>query len=827
MPEDSLYFKRSVSDEETTGILKNCLDQWASHIPFSPIKVFSQETEIVDITEYSCYTVILTTQIQNRFFTERQTPFHGQSIPETPLTEQDYDIWSIDFPLKADFKDHVRSRDLPDTGHVYECSGCDGVGILRCSDCRGSGKVNCSNCHGAGYLKQEEEIPYEEPCGCGNGLNFANNRPCSNCGGSGRTMNTRYVERTVPCTGGCAATGKVDCGRCYGDGKVTCARCEGQRSLLGYLSADQTEKTIQEVMYYIPPELSKLGNESSPVSDITGTDVFVQDEKRYISDFKIGGQPASNVLTGLAEKCREDSAKHSGRIERQRLRIQRCSVYEYRYRHNKRDYLIYINPVHKLVKDVDGPIASALERTEVEARDLFNRGQLAEAYRANLIALSRGGTEKDKNLRSQIQNSLLVRHISIACISSLIASVIFFQLASRGWLLPESSPRLKWIGPLIISVLCSVFTVFPFHVDPMIRMKSWQARLVSVLIGLACAIVFINPEVGDIGKLFLICLPMAGLLFMRKNFRHKLLAIEESECVRQKNTEALETFLNSLKPSNKTGAAWCMCLGLLCVFLFANEVHSRKQDLRNSISQFHNDTRALWSDMIEANKSEKDLHNQFAVFRETLKKLNDINSDYRRMQYNNGTKRLIPVTYLEAHSGIINELDQLIQSYAPWQYFNPVNISGAAYELEDTTYEELESSLYSYRPPFSNLPTTWKATIDYLRASYKQVYERLAADSGLTKSPADFHLEALITFSQSLNPSDWPVTDEEFRELVCRDIKKLTQKIIQKIEVYTQERDQQIVQYEDFLEKVNSQWKNSVKPKFENLIAVARKYGVD
>ena len=562
MNNHSLYLKQNVSDGKTKSILKNCLDEWVSHVPFSPIKVFSQETKVVDITEFACYTVILTTQTQDRFFTAREIPYQEESIPETPLTDQDFDIWSMEFPLKADFRDHDRSRDLPDTEHVYKCSTCHAEGILRCSNCSGSGKLECKSCYGSGFQIKHERIPYEKPCNCGNGRESGTDRPCSWCKGSGRIMDYRNEERRLPCMGGCAATGKVDCNGCLGAGTVTCDRCQGARRLLGYLTADQAEKTFHDVMYYIPPELSKFGKDSSPVSDISGTDVFVQDEMRLLSDFKIGGQPASDVLAGLAEKCREDSAKHSGRIERQRLSIQRCSVYEYRYRHNKRDYLVYINPVHKLVKDIDGPIATSLEKTGVEALDFFNRGQLAEAYRANLIALSRGGTEKDKNLRGQIQNSLFKRHISITAITSFIASVTFF----RGQDLLES---------LGFSICCSVFASMLFIMDPMIRMKSWQAKLVSVLIGLNGSVLFVYPEFVDIGKLFLISLPTARLLYIRKEFDKKLCAIEESQWVREKNTHALETFINELRPSYRTATIWFLCLGLLFVFLLISEMQSR------------------------------------------------------------------------------------------------------------------------------------------------------------------------------------------------------------------------------------------------------------
>ncbi len=121
------------------------------------------------------------------------------------------------------------------------CQECKGTG--RCAACGGDGLVYCPQCRGKGYFTTRETRTC--PLCRGTGRSSIAERPCSNCGGTGKITVTvdkpcprcggRKVERCTHCKGrgicpACGGRGRAEtCSVCRGLGRIIteCPYCKG------------------------------------------------------------------------------------------------------------------------------------------------------------------------------------------------------------------------------------------------------------------------------------------------------------------------------------------------------------------------------------------------------------------------------------------------------------------------------------------------------------------------------------------------------------------------------------------------------------------------
>lgn len=593
----NFILKQNVTEKSTTGNLLKILDEWAARIPFSPIKNFSKDTLQLEVTELVCYTVTVTTQIQKRWFENQSTPYRRQSLPDNIKIESDYKIWSLDFILAADFASHRRSQELIDTRHVYDCSTCNASGKVTCGVCSGYGKVKCSTCSGAGNIRRTRDVPYTEACyycnGTGRSDHGRGNTRCaiSSCTG-GQVKKTRQEEYYVPCAQ-CAASGKVVCSTCRGHGVVTCAVCEGCCRIMGYLTAEQSEDPVETTLIHIPSELPNFRKSNSPISNLAGPDIFVQDERCVLNRINIKEAPATVIIINLAESCRKE---HAGHIDRQRVRIQQCSIYEYSYKFNNNNYSVFINESHKLVEDLEGPIQATIGRIDEEAQDRFNRGLLGEAYRLNTMALCMDeATAEEKSLRLKILKSLTIRHSLQAVCASFFTLMALF--AFSGQLVPNKgnefdSGAVAWWATFITALIFSLTAVVPFSRDKAISMSPMGASLVSAMIGVTSSMLSarVYQNSSTINSLYAVILFLAFCFIIllpgtRKEFRRKLHHIEDTDLARQGDVQGLEKFIKSLNPSKKSAYVWCIILISISTFLFVSEVLPYKRAMLKAASE--------------------------------------------------------------------------------------------------------------------------------------------------------------------------------------------------------------------------------------------------
>ncbi len=319
-------------------------------------------------------------------------------------------------------------------GH-NKCSSCSGKGHVRetrsiqrevrCSNCNGRGKSyapgvdECPWCNGKGSVFKDFEEEYYVPCG--------------DCASSGK----------ITCDA-CCGQGKVTCNKCTGSGKVECGRCCGLRRVLSYTTVEVTEEPSSAASQYVCPSLPKFTKGDNPLSNLKGKTVFTQDETARIDHLGFRSQPAAAVLSSEVDLCR---ASHTGYTLRQRIEIEACSLVEYHYRHEGKEYSIWINPEHGLVEDLDGPIQSYIANVDALAEKAFKEKRYEDAYRF----ISRGlcmdeTTDAEKKLRDQTLQGLVASYRTIALVSWIGAAIVWWLV---GRLLPNLQNSLLFVLGLI------------------------------------------------------------------------------------------------------------------------------------------------------------------------------------------------------------------------------------------------------------------------------------------------------------------------------------------------------------------------------------------
>jgi hypothetical protein len=390
--------------EATQGLI----DKWAAGIPFGPLPRFLQQTEFVSCVEHAAYTVTVVSQVESREFQSQEDPYRGQSLPAIAKDRWDFEIWEIPFPRYADFEKHSDSKDLEETRTVNDCGECEASGEVNCS-C-GDGTVSCDSCDGRGQFKRTREVPEISLCqmcrGSGiYGYTESQRQMCGWCNGSGRIQKTRKEDYWEPC-GTCAASGKVRCKKCKGRAVVTCSHCDGTKRILSYESVEREEVPMKNKQVVLPDGLPSFPADQSPLSNVDGKSIYQLDQPQPITDFPFVRDPAGAKLLAAINSCR---AKHtpSDHILRQKVSIHRCPIMEYAYRHEGREYRIYVNPLHKRIHELDGPVSQMMSSLDQGAQQALAEGHFPKAYRTHLKSVlirqanKQAATEKE-NLGGRI-----------------------------------------------------------------------------------------------------------------------------------------------------------------------------------------------------------------------------------------------------------------------------------------------------------------------------------------------------------------------------------------------------------------------------------------
>jgi hypothetical protein len=246
--------------------------------------------------------------------------------------------------------------------------------------------------------------------------------------------------------------------------------------MMSWVSVEQTEEPLKSEHHYIPTSFPTFKKKDNPVSDLSGESVFLQDEQGPVQKLGFEGQEAASVLSAEVQLCRHS---HQGNVLRQRINVERCSIIEYHYRFERKDYSIYVNPDKGFVEDVSGPIQAGIEKMDALAQQAFDERRYEEAYRFNLRSLCMDEpSEQEKKLRDQILKRLTAAYRKPALLTWFVASV--------AWLMTAPGEHGSF-GGFLLGALLLISAVHLFARDMALRLQRRSSRIASaILIGVSC-----------------------------------------------------------------------------------------------------------------------------------------------------------------------------------------------------------------------------------------------------------------------------------------------------------------------------------------------------
>jgi len=328
-----------------------------------------------------------------------------------------------------------------------------------------------------------------------------------------------------------------------------------------FISAERSEEPVQNEHKYIPTTFPAFKKTNNPLSNISSDPVFSQDEPGAIAQFAFDKEPAAKVLEGEANLCRES---HKGCVIRQRLQLERCSIFEYRYRYGGKEQSIFVNPAHALVEDLAGPIQAAISTTDGQAQTAFDEKRYEDAFRLNVKALCmEEPTLTQTGLRQAIFKGLSKEYHIIALPVGLALSLLWLFAG------PHITGHLGNFGGFL-GILSAIAAVELFARDAALRFHQTQfRRVIAALIGLAAflAAAPINAHSIDSAADLIDWIPFAFfnlalivVAFVRAKERSRRRQIEQH--LREfENKSAIEAYIIDFdKPGIETNALFGLCL---------------------------------------------------------------------------------------------------------------------------------------------------------------------------------------------------------------------------------------------------------------------------
>lgn len=518
VPSDLLLTRR-ITDSQAIDTCKSILDEWSGNIPFSPIVKLGSDTELVSVVEHVLYKTTVTTQTEKRYSKSHTEPYSGQDLPREPQSYVDTE--SVSYSPVADFSTHHSTKEIFDTRSVTDCPNCGARGEVTCPDCSGSGEVSCGSCDGYGHTKcrdcdgtgqihKTRRVQKQVKCWKCEGkgyykdlaqavISHAEEERCDICGGKGRLFEDEDEEYFVPCSDcassgkitcdTCRGHGKVTCGNCHGSRKVTCPECEGKRKLLSYKTVEIDEEPVSSDNQYIPAALPKFRKHNNPLSSLNWRTVFRQDETHRVEKISLPAHPAAKLLSEMIESCR---AGHNGKILRQRIAVEACSVAEYQYKYGGNNYSVYLNTDQRFVEDVDGPIHAFVSNVDALAEKALKELRFEDAYRLASRALCMDEpTEAEKKIRDGAIHGLRWSYRIASFVSWLGMAAVWYGI---GILLPSLQTG-YWSA---LGLLLALFGAEMIAKDLGLKFAGLKERLViGVLMGMVSFLAGVGVGAGE------------------------------------------------------------------------------------------------------------------------------------------------------------------------------------------------------------------------------------------------------------------------------------------------------------------------------------------
>jgi hypothetical protein len=523
----------TISDSEINDAQQQ-LDQWCEKIPFSPIRKFSSETQFVGATKHACFSASVCSHLVQRKAKTIEIPDDEGDCPASvTIDESKVDLWKLDIPVKPDFAESNKSVVLSETRSRVKCSNCKGSGATRCQGCKGSGSITCASglfkggCGGSGQVEITRERKVLRDLD-------SQGRPMVGMDGS-QYRTVREVIGMKNCSV-CHGRGIVSCPDCD-DGLVQCVKCSGKCNIVKYVAIDQKEFPVNTFSKYFSEYLPEFQTANNPSSNIDGEVIYSEEIDGVINvlEIKCKNSQLKKIWQELVARCIYSEGESirdeisSGKIFRQYLSIKVCYILEYKYKYQDKEYLIYLNPSHKLTEDIDGPISAARKDLLSESENAFESKQDRQAF--YLIQKCISMKTEDAGV-AILRNKILSKVLKTNLLFTIIGSVCLAPLSFFG--------GAEAIGIWFFSVLFGLFITYLYSNDRAITKSSRTNKITCFFIGAYSAVV-----------VTLLSSPLLFVWALMRRKNRKLTTKLENNLSSFSDLAQLESYIESLKEPTK------------------------------------------------------------------------------------------------------------------------------------------------------------------------------------------------------------------------------------------------------------------------------------
>lgn len=511
-------------------------DDWSQKIPFSPIRKLGTDTEMLQLVEYSNYSVQLDSRIEKRWLENREEPC---SSLNSGIGGSASDIWSY-----SSGRFHSGEIELKkETGKAGSCRTCNAAGKTICSSCRGRGEKDHSRCSGRGWVHKTEMLM--RPCMLcgGSGFNMAFETPCSACCGRGERPTP--VQRQERCT---CRNGLETCGRCSGSGKVTCGTCKGKKYMLSYKVLKQSFRDVEGDSSYIHPELPQFESHNSLVADLSGQLIADVDLMKETSLPFEGTESESDLRTHTNHLIAQQKSQSGEKLRKRNIKYIRCPIIMYQYRYGGEVFAAYLNRNNGMVATLDGPIANAAVGLKKIGQAGIENGDLGEGILAalKLVGITRGAPESLK-LRKSLLSKALKEQVMFSVIGGMIGLGITYWICKGNI---QSGEPLDWIVGVLGGITFLVLMNVGIIRGCIVSERSGGIRWLLTIISGAAALSVFSSHIGFIYGIILVLVGVVFYILQRDNC--ELLANTEAQLpVTGMGAGQLEQRINALEPSSR------------------------------------------------------------------------------------------------------------------------------------------------------------------------------------------------------------------------------------------------------------------------------------
>ncbi|MFH1259025.1 MAG: hypothetical protein ABII74_04315 [Elusimicrobiota bacterium] len=383
-----VFSKREVMEVSFAESVRRRLNQWAKEFPEHQIEDFGEKIEVLSLVELPVYRAVLHTQYESRRRVgESRAPYRGEALSKTPAQKDNIDVWQYPSEEINDFRMQRGSYAIPDSRQAANCLRCLGQAEEVCDRCNGQLQISCEKCEGLGKIVCPE-------CKGRGGIY------CWNCGGRGKTGVSGSEIVCIECSGKGKSTcnnckngylecvackqGTVQCTKCLGKGILPCAECEGQGKIMNFLcfEAEFNAKFDVELIppNNLPAEIA-LENFQEQAKAKKILETTVREFLLAGDSFKTLNYPeVKKAILLLIEKSRQTLQKDKQtRIIKQKLLLQKFSVFQLDYRYGEKKYQLWIYNDLKQVVAEDSPFLDVYRQLMFLAEEKFQQKKYLES----------------------------------------------------------------------------------------------------------------------------------------------------------------------------------------------------------------------------------------------------------------------------------------------------------------------------------------------------------------------------------------------------------------------------------------------------------------